>query len=149
MKAYIYKVCAIAAIALTCSCESYLVNGNLDGLWQVQAIENKQTDEIIDCKGEIYYAFQRNLIQLGYKYPNKPIGHVMHHYISSFENLGDSLYIEEFHYQYTDSTGPVNNISTLNKFGIYDRATTFHIEEFSKSSLTLTSDKARITMQKY
>ena len=149
MKAYIYKVCAIAAFVLTCSCESYLVNGNLDGLWQVQTIENKQTNEITDCKGDIYYSFQRNLIQLGYKYPNKPIGHVMHHYISSFENFGDSLFIEGFHYQYSDSTGPVNNISTLNKFGIYDSTTTFHIEELNKKSLILTSDKARITMRKY
>ena len=148
MKAYIYKVWAIAFAAMMCSCESYLVNGNLDGYWQVQTIENKLTGDITYCKGDIYYSFQRDLVLLTYILPHRPVGQIKEHHIAYFTKENDSVTMTDFRI-YLDKAAAQTPLEELAKFGLYDSFTTFQLEELNKKSLILTSDKFRIVMQKY
>lgn len=148
MKAFTYKTWLIIAVALMSSCESYLVNGELDGFWQVQSIENKLTDETTDCEGDIYYSFQRDLVLLTYKSPHRPIGQIKEHYIAYFAHQEDSISMTDFRI-YLDKEATQAPLHSLEKFGLYDLFTTFHIEQLTKEALTLSSDKACITMRKY
>lgn len=148
MKAYIYKIWIISVAALMSSCESYLANGYLDGFWQVQSIENKLTDEITDCEGNIYYSFQRDLVLLTYKSPHRPIGQAKEHYIAYFTHQGDTIAMTDFRI-YLDKEGTQAPLHSLEKFGLYDLFTTFYVEQLSKETMTLSSEKARITMRKY
>ena len=148
MKTYIYKAWIIAVVAMICSCESYLINGNLDGFWQVQTIENKQTGEITHCEGDVYYSFQRDLVLLTYILPHRPTGPIKEHHIAYFTQENDSIAMTDFRI-YLDKEATQTPLEKLAKFGLYDLFTTFQLEELNKKSLILTSDKARITMRKY
>ena len=53
MRTYIYRFLTLSVIALLLSCESYLINGDLDGFWQARSIENKHTGEITNCNGRM------------------------------------------------------------------------------------------------
>ena len=61
MKKHIYKLLILLTLALT-SCESYQIHEDLDGFWQVESIENKETGDIKYCQGDTYYSFQRELV---------------------------------------------------------------------------------------
>lgn len=148
MKKHIYKIWMTVFILLMTSCESYLIHEDLDGFWQVQTIENKQTDNITDCEGDIYYSFQRDLVLLTYNLPNRPTGQIKEHYISYFTHENDSISMGDFRI-YLDKDATQAPLSKLEKYGIYDIITTFYVEELNKKTLIISSDKARIKMRKY
>lgn len=148
MKTYIYKVWAIITIALLSSCESYLANGELDGFWQVQSIEELQSGEVNECKGDIYYSFQRDLVLLTYKLSYRPAGQIKEHYIAYFSHQADSIAMTDFRI-YLDKEATQAPLSNLKKFGLYDSFTTFYVEQLNREVLILSSDKARLTMRRY
>lgn len=130
------------------SCESYLINGDLDGFWQAQTIEKLETSEITHCNNEVFYAFQRHLVQLTQIGPSHVMGQMGARYHANFDWANDSISIGDFHeYDLYGSKKQVP-LSELKKFGIFQNHTTFHIE-LSKNRLTLTSDSARIVFRKY
>lgn len=148
MKKYTYILIILLAGALATSCESYQINGNLDGFWQVKSIENKQTGEVTHCKGDIYYSFQRELILISYVSPNIPTGQMKENYVAYFSHEQDSIIMTDFRI-YIDKNAPLAPISKLEKFGLYDIYNTFFIEKLNRSSLILNSDKTRIVLTKY
>ena len=135
------------ALVLT-SCESYLVNGDLDGFWQVKSIEDKQTGDITRCKGDIYYSFQRELVLVSYTSPETPTGQSKENYIAYFTHENDSIYMTDFRI-YLDRNGKQAPLSELEKFGLYELYNTFAVEELNRSSLVLSSEKTRISLKKY
>ena len=147
MKRQIYTIMTLLALVLT-SCESYLVNGNLDGFWQVTSIENKQTGELTRCKGDIYYSFQRELVLVSYVSPNVPTGQIKENHIAYFTHKDDSIFMTDFRI-YIDKEGTSSPLSKLEKFGLYDIYNTFQVEKLNKKSLILNSNKARIILEKY
>ena len=147
MKKYIYRTFIILVFALT-SCESYLIHGNLDGFWQVKSIENKQTGEITQCKGDIYYSFQRDLILVSYISPETPKGQMKDNYIAYFTHEDNFISMTDFRI-YIDRDGKVAPLSKLAKFGLYDTFNTFNVEKLDNRSLVLDSDKAHIILHKH
>lgn len=148
MKPYIYKILAALTIVLASSCESYLIHGDLDGFWQVQNIENKQTGDITICKGDTYYSFQRDLILVTYILPHRPKGQLKENYIAYFTHENDSIAMTDFRI-YLDKEAKQAQLSQLEKFGLYDTFNIFHVEELNKNTLTLDSNKARVVLRKY
>ena len=147
MRKQIYTIMTLFALVLT-SCESYLVNGDLDGFWQVKSIEDKQTGDITRCKGHIYYSFQRELVLVSYTSPETPTGQSKENYIAYFTHENDSIYMTDFRI-YLDRNGKQAPLSELEKFGLYELYNTFAVEELNRSSLVLSSEKTRISLKKY
>ncbi|MBP3408823.1 MAG: lipocalin-like domain-containing protein [Bacteroidaceae bacterium] len=147
MRKQIYTIMTLFALVLT-SCESYLVNGDLDGFWQVKSIEDKQTGDITRCKGDIYYSFQRELVLVSYTSPETPTGQSKENYIAYFTHENDSIYMTDFRI-YLDRNGKQAPLSELEKFGLYELYNTFAVEELNRSSLVLSSEKTRISLKKY
>ena len=145
--------CIILASILIVSlsaCESYLINGILDGMWQLQSIERNNPDTIFQNQGDLFYSFQRHTVVIGdYNNPHELIGHLKNEqYVSLFEYNGDSISMGDFRYYYgrEDIVVPLDS---LKRFGLYDKYTSFHIEELTTKRLVLRSDSALITMRKY
>ena len=148
MKRYTYILIILLAVVLAASCESYQINGNLDGFWQVSSIENKQTGEVTHSKGDIYYSFQRELVLISYVSPNIPTGQMKENYVAYFTHENDVITMTDFRI-YIDKKAPQVPLSKLEKFGLYDTYNRFQIEKLCKNDLVLNTDKVRIVMKKH
>lgn len=147
MKKCIYILLAILAITLT-SCENYLIHGDLDGFWQVTSIENKETEEITNSKGDTYYSFQRDLVLVSHVLPEIPQGQMKENYIAYFSHENDTISMTDFRV-YIDKEAPQVPLSKLEKFGLYDTYNKFHVERLDNKALILNSEKARIILKRY
>lgn len=148
MKYFINRLLTYLFALMLASCESYLINGDLDGFWQVQTIERLETGEIVQCNNEVYYAFQRHLVQLTQYSSTHVMGQMATRYHASFNWEGDSISMGDFREYDLNGSKKKAPLSVLRKFGLYQEYTTFHID-LSKESLILTSDSARICLRKY
>lgn len=149
LKLHIFLTCICAA---SCQESSYIEN-KLHGLWQVTQIEEKESGNTIHPQGDTFYSFQRNMVMLGYKSPNRPTGVIAigetttTYYVSDFFLENDSIQMGDFRiYMYYDKKAPFDMLA---KFGIYDEHTTFAIERPNKNALIFESDKSRIIMRRY
>ncbi len=147
MKRQIYTIMTLFVLVLT-SCESYLVNGDLDGFWQVKSIEDKQTGNITHCKGDIYYSFQRELVLVSCTLSSNPTGQMKENYIAYFTHENDTITMTDFRI-YLDKDGKQAPLQNLEKFGLYELYNMFAVEELNRSSLVLSSEKTRISLKKY
>lgn len=148
MRTYIYRFLTLSVIALLLSCESYLINGDLDGFWQVKSIENKQTGEITNCNGDIYYSFQQELVLVSYVSPTIPTGQMKENYIAYFTHENDSITMSDFRL-YLDKDATQATLPELAKFGLYETYNRFQVEKLDSRSLILNSEKSRIVFRKY
>lgn len=148
MKKYTYILTVLFTTLFASSCESYQIHGELDGFWQVQSIENKQTGEITQCKGDTYYSFQRDLVLVSYVSPNIPTGQTKENYIAYFTHENDVITMTDFRI-YIDREGKQAPLSKLEKFGLHETFNTFYIEKLNNTSLILNSEKRRIVLRKY
>ncbi|MBE6292991.1 MAG: hypothetical protein E7091_11395 [Bacteroidales bacterium] len=151
MKKHIRHLSAIVLImVLATACESYLINGHLDGMWQLQTVERNNPDTTIRNQGDLFYSFQRHTVLIGdYNNPDELVGHLKsEQYVSLFDYTGDSITMGEFHLYYGREDQPYDT-TRLKRFGLYNKQTTFHIEELTASRLVLRSDSALITLRKY
>lgn len=148
MKRHVHNILLLTITFLVSSCESYLINGDLDGFWQAISIEEKETGNIINCQGDIYYSFQRELVSITYVTPDVPAGKIKETYIAYFDYSNDSITMGDFRiYKYSD--GPQAPLAELEKFGLYETYTTFLVEKLDKNSLIMSSNKSRIVLKKY
>ena len=148
MKKSIYILLTSLFTILITSCESYQIHGDLDGFWQVTSIEDKETCDVTQCKGDIYYSFQRDLVLISYVSPNIPTGQMKENYIAYFTHENDSISMTDFRI-YIDREGKQAPLSTLEKFGLHETLNTFCVEKLNNTSLILNSEKRRIVLRKY
>lgn len=148
MKGHIYRLFALLIVASTTSCEHYLVNGKLDGFWQVQEIEDKASGEVTRCNGDIYYSFQQELVLLSYVSPDIPTGQMKENYIAYFTYGNDSIAMTDFRI-YLDKDATQATLPDLAKFGLYETYNRFQVEKLNKKSLILNSKDSRIVFRKH
>ena len=148
MRTYIYRLIALLIITTTFSCDSYLINGDLDGFWQVKSIENKQTGEMTVCNGDIYYSFQQELVLVSYVSPTIPTGQMKENYIAYFTHENDSITMTDFRL-YLDKDATQATLPELAKFGLYETYNRFQVEKLDSRSLILNSEKSRIVLRKH
>lgn len=135
------------------SCKDcYYVENDLHGIWQVMSIEKFPEGKVTEARGQLYYMFQRTMVQLGYKPLNSSKS--MKHYISHIDFIGqESLGMGGFRARTTGEGDYVNKeskipLDSLRRFGLYNDYTTFYMEQ-SKQNLILISDSARIVLRRY
>ena len=147
MKKHIYKLLILLTLALT-SCESYQIHEDLDGFWQVESIENKETGDIKYCQGDTYYSFQRELVLVSYVSSNIPAGQMKENYIANFSHENDSIHMTDFRI-YLDRNGKQAPLSKLEKFGLLEIYNSFKVEKLNSRSMALSSENTRISLKKY
>ena len=143
----------LVIILCSISCrDSYYIETDLHGMWQVAEVENYSTGEVVKNSGELYYMFQRTLVCLYYK--RQSAGKDEARYIAHFDLMkSDSIGMGGFRYYTTGEGDNVNKetlipLNRLHKFGIFQDYTVFHMQRL-EHKLVLTSDSARIVLREY
>lgn len=132
-------------LGFTACQDYYYIENEYHGMWQVTSITNKNTGEVSEPQGSLYYSFQRSMVRLSNK---SSIPEVMVNYVSYFDIIApDSIGMGEFVFSSVkeDEKVPIEN---LYKFGIYQDYTTFGVER-NKDVLKLSSDSSSIVLRKY
>lgn len=130
---------------LTACQDHYYIENEFHGMWQVTSITNKNTGEVSEPQGSLYYSFQRSMVRLSNK---SSIPEVMVNYVSYFDIIApDSIGMGEFVFSSVkeDEKVPIEN---LHKFGIYQDYTTFGVKH-NKNKLVLNSEESLIELRKY
>ena len=133
MKKIIF-IYAIIVFAFTSCCDNVYINGDLDGMWQLQKVENSG-DATVEYPQVIYYSFQRNLT-----------------FISKMNEVDVPLrLLGNLYYDEKDNTIIINGlrhfpdekqvvtVSTLGEFMIFDTETKFIVIKLDKNQLVLNS----------
>lgn len=153
MRKSIYILGALVSLLSMASCKKhYYIENDLHGVWQITSVEKLSTGEVNPTKGELFFMFQRTMVALCENYIDIPES--MARVIAQFDLIEpDSIGMGDFRVYTTGEGDYINqetkvSISSLNKFGIYQDYTMFHLQQ-SKQKMTLTSDSARIVLRKY
>ena len=119
----LFAILSIAFILVSCDIDKVYINGDLDGMWQLQHIQSAGT--VIEPQG-VYYSFQRHMAQVSKHYEEK----IPLRYIANLDYSGERISIygmrrfleeekrpsqEELKILYLPSDSITFNILTLNK----------------------------------
>ena len=120
------------------ACDKLPMNGNLDGMWQLMAIQDNTTSNVSDVKdSRLYYSFQLHLVQLNngeaYAY---------------FSHRNDSIVMYDWCKGNLDNDKIIDP-SVLNKFGLYELRDSFKVEVLTSEKMQLRSRKATLSFRKF
>ena len=131
----------IAILSLT-ACDKVYINGDLDGMWQLQQVEKEGN---IEYPEGIYYSFQRHMAQVGKYYENAE--QLPKRYLGEMDYSGNILIVYNFR-----EFGKEENVATteiLQEYFLYDTLTQFSIERLDEDFLIMKSDRATYTLEKW
>lgn len=138
-----------AALALTViiatSCEIETSdNGNLDGLWYLEAADTLSNYRSTDFQGkEVMWAFQKDLMNARYNSDARG------GYLMRFNHRADSLILSEPYMNSREQGDPqVTDPAVLAPFGINGLTDRYLVEHLSGSRMTLKSKILRLKFRK-
>ena len=142
MKKTIYLF--IIVTALVSCCDNVYTNGDLDGMWQLQTVEDMDKKSVQYPK-DIYYSFQRNLT-----------------FISRMNETDIPLrYLGNMYYNNDKSTVNINGLRNfpnetqiatkeiLEQFMIFDTDVTFTIKTLDNKQLIMDYNRYRYTLKRW
>lgn len=143
MKKHIH-IFIILLTTMLSACDKVYINGDLDGMWQLQKVENSE-DNTAEYKQNIYYSFQRNLT-----------------FISKQNETDVPLrYLGNLYYSEQDKSVTINGLRNfpnekyiatlddLKQFMIFDINTTFKILELDNEQLIMEHKNYRYYLKRW
>lgn len=135
------KLLYICLLLLALSCEKIFINGNLDGMWRLQSVEDEST---IVYPDSIFYTFQRHLVMAGiYSETELP----KNWYMGCFTYYGDSIVMNNF-YRYPGTDG-IRVPEELRNLHIYDTIVGFKVEQLGDEVLVLSEADRKYSFRKW
>ena len=129
-----------AILTMLVSCDKVYINGELDGMWQLQRVES---DETAKYPLDIYYSFQRHLVQISENYEEGlPL-----RYLGNMEYNGETLIMSGFRKFLEEDI--VATEKELEHFFLYDTLTVFKVEKLDEEQLILSSNRGRYYLVKW
>lgn len=129
----------IITIFALISCRNSLINGKLDGMWQLMKIEKENGEDLNTKEDRIYYNVQLHLISL------TKIG--VAEYIGRFNHVQDSLFIYDFRVDKNNAT--LATKEELAPFGLNEVSERFEVEKMDSKDMVLKSKTARLVFRKF
>lgn len=143
MKKHIH-IFIILLTTMLSACDKVYINGDLDGMWQLQKVENSE-DNTAEYKQEIYYSFQRNLTFISKQnetdVPLRYLGNLFYSEqdksvtINGLRNFPNEKYIA--------------TLDDLKQFMIFDINTTFKILELDNEQLIMEHKNYRYYLKRW
>lgn len=143
MKKHIH-IFIILLTTMLSACDKVYINGDLDGMWQLQKVENSENNTA-EYKQNIYYSFQRNLT-----------------FISKQNETDVPLrYLGNLYYSEQDKSVTINGLRNfpnekyiatlddLKQFMIFDINTTFKILELDNEQLIMEHKNYRYYLKRW
>ena len=134
-----------AAFLLLTSCEiEFSNNGNLDGFWQMIAVDTLATQHTSDLKTSgRTWAFQGRLLEM-----RDTKGGYSDLYFS-FEHRGDSLFLDSPYLSDRDVDDiKITDVNIVRPYGVNGLKEGFEIESLSNNKLILRSKTLRLMLRK-
>jgi len=136
------KLFIISLVFLLAACDKVPINGNLDGMWQLMAIQDNATGRVSNMKNNrLYYSFQLHLVELN---DNEAFAH--------FSHRNDSIVMYDWCYGNSDGNSvnvKMTDAIALNKFGLYELRDSFKVEVLTSEKMQLSSRKATLSFRKF
>ena len=136
------KLFIISIVFLLAACDKMPMNGNLDGMWQLMAIQDNVTDGVSNVKNSrLYYSFQLHLVELN---NNEAFAY--------FSHRNDSIVMYDWCYGNSDDNSvnvKMTDATALNKFGLYELRDSFRVEVLTSEKMQLRSRKATLSFRKF
>lgn len=130
----------LMALVALASCDKVYINGDLDGMWQLQRVETGDTTEYPQG---IYYSFQRHMVQVGEYYENR----LPERYIGNLDYKGGTLTISGLR-KYLEVEKPCS-ATKLNALYLFSDSVTFTIEKLNKEILVMKNGEKRYLFEKW
>ncbi len=135
---------SILALAVTLtalvSCDKVYINGDLDGMWQLQKVEKGDT---VEHPQGIYYSFQRHMAQIG-KYYDEGIPL---RYLGNLYYSGDTLTMSGFR-KFLEEEKECT-AEELKMFYVFSDSATFIIEKLGDEVLIMKNGERRYSLRKW
>lgn len=132
------KLFIISIVFLLAACDKVPINGNLDGMWQLMAIQDNGISNVSDVKGSrLYYSFQLHLVQLNN-------GDAYAH----FSHRNDSIVMYDW-CKGNVTNDKITDPTVLSKFGLYELRDSFRVEVLTHDKMQLHSRKATLSFRKF
>ena len=130
MKKCIYIL--VIFVALTSCFDNVYINGDLDGMWQLQKVENV-SNATIEYPRDIYYSFQRNLTFISrMNETEKEVRYLGNLYYDSEEGTVTIGGFRKFNDEKLVAT-----MEILRQFMLFDLETVFVVEKLDKKQLIM------------
>lgn len=143
MKRNIHIFILLATIMLS-ACDYVYINGDLDGMWQLQKVENTE-DNSVEYKQEIYYSFQRNLTFISKQNEtDAPLRYLGNLYYSEQENSVTINGLRKF-----PNEKYIATLDDLKQFMIFDTNTTFNILKLDNEQLIMEYKNYRYYLKRW
>ena len=132
-------ILSVMAVVLA-SCDRVYINGDLDGMWQLQKVELPDSDVYPQ---NIYYSYQRHMAQVSENYEDGlPL-----RYLGILEYSGDSLKMSSFRKFLEEEI--VATVDALSGFYLYSDSTVFVVERLDDETLVMRSSDGRYTLRRW
>ncbi len=132
------KLFIMSIIFMLAACDKLPMNGYLDGMWQLMAIQDNTTNNVSDVKSSrLYYSFQLHLVQLNN-------GEAYAH----FSHRNDSIVMYDW-CKGNVTNDKITDATALNKFGLYELRDSFRVEVLTSEKMQLRSRKATLSFRKF
>ena len=143
MKRNIHIFILLATIMLS-ACDNVYINGDLDGMWQLQKVENTE-DNSVEYKQEIYYSFQRTLTFISKQNEtDAQLRYLGNLYYSEQDNSVTINGLRNFPYEKYIAT-----LDDLKQFMIFDTNTTFNILKLDNEQLIMEYKNYRYYLKRW
>lgn len=143
MKRNIHIFILLATIMLS-ACDYVYINGDLDGMWQLQKVENTE-DNSVEYKQEIYYSFQRNLTFISKQNEtDAPLRYLGNLYYSEQDNSVTINGLRKF-----PNEKYIATLDDLKQFMIFDTNTTFNILKLDNEQLIMEYKNYRYYLKRW
>ena len=115
------------------ACDNVYINGDLDGMWQLQKVENKNNPEDFTILQEIYYSFQRNLTFISKQNEtNNPLRYLGNLYYNEQEKTVTIDGLRNF-----PNEKYVATLNDLKQFMIFDTKVVFNVLTLDNKQLIM------------
>ena len=122
------------------ACDKVYINGDLDGMWQLQRVE--RGGEAF-APVDIYYSFQRHLTFVGKHYEEKmPL-----RYLGNLHYSGDTVVMSGFRKFLEEDVVAIAD--ALAGFYLYSDSTVFLVERLDDEVLVMKSGDGRYTLRRW
>lgn len=135
------KILYVCLLLLAMSCEKIFINGDLDGMWRLQSVED---ENVVVYPDSIFYTFQRHLVMMGiYSETELP----KNWYMGCFFYDDDSIVMNNF-YRYPGTDG-ICVPEELKNVHIYDTIVGFKVEHLDDKVLVLSESDRKYSFRKW
>ena len=142
---YTLYICTLSMLLSSCSWFETDNAGDLEGLWHLRSVENLSDGTVTDySKQRIYWAFQKNLLEMQDKNGNAAA------ILWRFKHVESKLIISQpYRYDRENGDEALETTELLAPYFIENLEEEFYVDHLGSGTMLLTSPTVRMSFRKF